>query len=66
MSETMVLALEGRLESYSLGRELTVEQILEVDKLAKKHGFLLAGLRSFERMLTGEQILQIRDKARKD
>ncbi|NLN16562.1 MAG: shikimate dehydrogenase [Firmicutes bacterium] len=65
MSETMVLALEGRLESYSLGRELTVEQILEVDRLAKKHGFRLAGLRSFERMLTGEQILQIRDKARK-
>ncbi len=65
MSETMVLSLEGRFESFSLGRELTVEQIEEVDRLAKKHGFVLAGLRSFERMITSEQILQIRDKARK-
>ena len=28
MAEVMILALEGRMESYSLGREITVDQVL--------------------------------------
>ena len=49
MAETMILALENRLESYSLGRNLTVDQIDKMSRLATKHGFKLAGFRSFER-----------------
>jgi len=42
MAETMVLALEGRYESYSLGKEIRVEQAREIAQLARKHGFQLA------------------------
>ena len=52
MAETMALALEGRFESYSLGRDLQVEKVEEIDAIATKHGFTMAGLRSFERAVT--------------
>jgi len=72
MAETMILALEGRYESFTLGRDLTVKQIEVIGKLADKHGFRLAGLRSFERAITEEEINQIKSnvmgsgKVRKD
>jgi predicted amino acid dehydrogenase len=72
MAETMILALEGRYESFTLGRELTVKQIEVMSQLADKHGFRLAGLRSFERAITAEEINQIKSnvaqngKVRKD
>lgn len=62
MAETMILALEGRYESYTLGRELTVEQIQTMAGLAEKHGFTLAGLRSFERAVSEEEITGIRER----
>jgi predicted amino acid dehydrogenase len=49
MSETMLLALEGRPESFTLGKEVSVQQVEETRRLAAKHGFRLAGFRSFER-----------------
>ncbi|MDY7040014.1 MAG: shikimate dehydrogenase [Chloroflexota bacterium] len=63
MAETIVLALEGRYESYTLGREITVEQVTEIARLAEKHGFKLGGFRSFERAVTDEQIVRIRENA---
>lgn len=63
MAETMILALEGRCENFSLGRELTVAQVEEIDHLAAKHGFRLAGFRSFERALAQADLDQVRDAA---
>ena len=63
MSETMILALEGRYENYTLGREVSVDQVTEINGLATKHGFKLAGFRSFERAVSEEQIGQIRKNA---
>jgi len=37
MAETMILALEGRHESFTLGRELSVDKVDEIAGLAKKH-----------------------------
>lgn len=65
MAETMVLALEGRMESFSLGRDLRVSQVDTIRGLAQKHGFALAGFRSFERALSSEEIQAIRENARK-
>lgn len=65
MAETMILALENRYESFSLGRELDVERVREIQALAKKHGFRLAGLRSFERAVTDEYIDRVRERAKK-
>ena len=51
MSETMMLALEDRAESYTLGKDVSVEQVEEMMALAKKHGFKLDEFRSFERVV---------------
>lgn len=56
MAETMMLAMEGRYENFTLGRDISVAKIDEINRIADRHGFKLAGLRSFERALTEEQI----------
>ena len=69
MSETMLLALEsaetGRYESFTLGKEVSVAQATTMQKLAAKHGFKLAGFRSFERGVTDEDIARVRRAAGK-
>ena len=64
MAETMILALEERYESYSLGRELSLAKVKEMAALARKHGFKLAGFRSFERQVTEEYIESVKRAAR--
>jgi len=63
MAETMILALEGRYESYTLGKQIELEKVHEISQLAAKHGFRLAGFRSFERAVTEEQIDRIKANA---
>ena len=63
MSETMLLALEGTFESYTLGRDLSVEKVLHTGEMARKHGFQLAGFRAFETSVTDETIERIRHNA---
>jgi predicted amino acid dehydrogenase len=60
MSETMMLALEGRYENFTLGKSVSVEQVNEINAIAEKHGFRLAGFRSFERPISREQIDAVR------
>lgn len=60
MAETMILSLEGRYENFTLGRDLTVKQIETIEKLATKHGFKLAGFRSFEKAITEAEIAAIK------
>ena len=42
---------------------MNVEQVEEISALAKKHGFKIAGFRSFEKAVTDEHIARIREKA---
>jgi predicted amino acid dehydrogenase len=58
MSETMILALEGdpSLYNFTVGKDVSVEQVDKISALAEKHGFELAGLRSFEKALDPEAI----------
>ncbi len=43
LAETLVLALEGRWENYSIGRgNITPERVQEIEHLADRHGFRLA------------------------
>ncbi len=64
MAETMVLAMEGRYESYTLGRTINVEQVQHMADLAAKHGFRLSGFRSFEREVTPEHLARVAERAR--
>ena len=61
MAETMILSLEQRYENFTLGRELTVKQVETIEKLGNKHGFKLAGFRSFERAITANEIAAIKE-----
>lgn len=65
MSETMLMALEGTYESFTLGRDLTVEQVNRIGQIATKHGFQLAGFRSFEKAVTTATIDGVRMAAQK-
>ncbi len=63
MAETMALALEGRYEDYSVGKQITLAQAEEIGALAARHGFRLSGFRSFERAVTDAQIAAVRERA---
>ncbi len=60
MSETMILALEDRAECYTVGKDVSVEQVREMLALAEKHGFGLAGFRSFEKAVDDAAIERVR------
>ncbi len=63
MAETMVLALSGKYEDYSLGKYITIERVREIGILATEHGFKLSGFRSFEKAVSQTQIDFVRENA---
>jgi predicted amino acid dehydrogenase len=65
MAETIALALEGRFEDYTVGKDITLERVQEITAISEKHGFRMSGFRSFEREVTEEQIETVRRNARK-
>ncbi len=69
LAETALLAMEGRFEDYTLGRNISMEKVKEIYRLFKKHGFQLAGLRSFGKYITDEDVARkraIADELRRD
>jgi hypothetical protein len=63
MSETMVLALGGRCESFTLGRGIQLDKVREIDALATDAGFALADMRAFDAAITREQLAAVRAAA---
>ncbi len=59
MAETITLALEGCYQSYTLGKEISLEQVETIGSMANRHGFKISGFRSFEVAITDEKIDQI-------
>ena len=64
MSETMVLALEERRESYTLGRGIDLAKVREIDELAARAGFELASMRAFDVEIGAEHIAATKAAAR--
>lgn len=62
MAETMILAMEDRFADYSIGSRLELEKVDEISGMAKKHGFKLAGFRSFDRFIGYKEL---KENARK-
>jgi predicted amino acid dehydrogenase len=60
LAETALLAMEGRFESYTLGRNIDVDRVKEIYRLFKKHDFRIAGLRSFGKVLTEQDFAEKR------
>jgi len=63
MAETMILTLENRMVNYSLGRGVNLDKVLEIERLAEKHGFEVAGMRAFDKEVTPEMIARTRERA---
>jgi predicted amino acid dehydrogenase len=63
MAETIALAMEGIYDDYTVGRDLDIARIHDIQRIATQHGFRLAGLRSFEFAVTDETISTVRQKA---
>ncbi len=69
LAETACLAMDGRFVDYTLGRNIEMERVKEIYRLSKKHGFKLAGLRSFGKYVTEADVLEKRllaDQLRSD
>lgn len=44
LAETALLAMDGKLESFTLGRNISFEKVLEIDRMAKLHGVRLSAI----------------------
>jgi len=64
LAETALLAMEGRFESYTLGRRIEMGPVKEIYRLFKRHGFRIATLRSFGKPLADEDFAEKRELAR--
>ncbi len=65
LAETVLLSLESRWESFSIGRgNITPEHVNEISKLASRHGFSVADFRYDGRIFTDRDIQGIRRHAK--
>ncbi len=60
LAETMILALEGINRHFTLGRSIKKDKVKEITELGAKHGFSLAGFRSFGHPVSDERLELIR------
>lgn len=63
MAETMILALSNRIEHYTIGKDIQIEKVREIESLAERHGFELSGFRRFEKPVTDEEVTAIRENS---
>jgi predicted amino acid dehydrogenase len=69
LAEAALLAMEGRFECFTLGRDLAPERVKEIYKLFRRHNFQIAPLRTFGELLTDALIEKknaLADELRRD
>jgi predicted amino acid dehydrogenase len=59
LAETIVLALEGRFEVFTVGRDTEWEKVKEIYKLGIKHGMKLAAISGVNGVFTDEAIAKV-------
>ncbi len=64
LAETILLAMEGKFEDFTIGRHITKEQVNEIARLFNKHQFALSELRSYDKIVTDEMYDFKRQRAR--
>ncbi len=60
LAETALLALEGKFEDFTLGRNLEIDKVKEIYRLYKKHQLQLSGIRSHGHFLTDDDLAEKR------
>ncbi len=63
LAETVVLALEGRYETFTIGRNIEWEKVKEIYRLGLKHGMKLATISGVNGVFTEEDFTRIREAA---
>ncbi|MEI2641602.1 MAG: hypothetical protein V9G10_04535 [Candidatus Nanopelagicales bacterium] len=63
LAETIVLALEGRYETFTIGRNIEWPKVKEIYKLGLKHGMELATISGVNGVFTDEDIARVRELA---
>ena len=63
LAETVVLALEGRFETYTIGRNIEWEKVKEIYQLGLKHGMKLAAIAGVNGVYTDDDLARIRELA---
>ncbi len=64
LAETVVLALEGRFEVFTIGRDTEWKKVKEIYKLGLKHGMKLAAISGVNGVYTDEDIARVVKLAR--
>jgi predicted amino acid dehydrogenase len=65
LAETIVLALEGRFEVFTVGRDTEWEKVKEIYKLGLKHGMKLSAISGVGGVFTDEAIAKVVTLAKK-
>jgi predicted amino acid dehydrogenase len=63
LAETIVLALEGRYETFTIGRNIEWEKVKEIYQLGLKHGMKLATISGVNGVYTDDDIDRVRTLA---
>jgi len=63
LAETIVLALEGRFENFTVGREIEWERVREIYRLGLKHGMQLAAVSGVNGEFSDADIARVRKLA---
>jgi predicted amino acid dehydrogenase len=65
LAETIVLALEGRFEVFTIGRDTEWEKVKEIYKLGLKHGMKLAAISGVKGVYSDDDIAKVVALAKK-
>ncbi len=63
LAETIVLALEGKFESYTVGRDIEWAKVREIYRLGLKHGMKLAAISGINGPFSDADIERVRELA---
>ena len=63
LAETIVLALDGRFENFTIGRNIEWEKVREIYRLGRKHGMMLAAISGVNGPFSDADIRRVRKLA---
>jgi hypothetical protein len=63
LAETVALALEGRYETFTVGRAIEWEKVKEIYQLGLRHGMRLAAISGVKGVYTDEDFARVRELA---
>jgi len=63
LAETIVLALDGRFENFTVGRNIEWEKVREIYRLGLKHGMKLAAISGVNGVFSDADIERVRELA---